>query len=270
MGERETQPVSHEFKAQTLGLRVIIGGSTPQSVMDRFTAAVPLGADISVLTVATKHGDDTFKECEAAVRLSGFQEAIHHISREMTPKEARKKLRTSGGIYISGGNQGYARLYLQRMEIDDEISAKNKKGAAVGVNSAGTALAGEQAMVPIRLVDTDEEVPVELVPGLGIVKGVLFDQHFSERGRITRLWPFVEDTGLLGIGIDEGTATLIAADGKVEVAGRRRGTVTVLRPGNGRSYEPVIYRRGESFTLAEFMPYINPHAHVVFGAKMAA
>jgi cyanophycinase len=268
MEDRERHPIRPESPDKKLGLRVVVGGSTPQSVMERFTHAVPDGADISVITVATMNGPKTFQECEESFRKSGFEDAIHHISRESTPKEARKKLRTSGGIYISGGNQGYARLYLQQMEIDTEIGAKNKEGAAVAVNSAGAALAGEEALVPSRLVITEEEVPIDVVPGLGVVEGVLFDTHFSERERIHRLWPYVEDTGLLGVGIDEGTATLIDADGKVEVAGRRRGTVTVLIPTNGRSYEPKIFNKGESFELAEYMPLIKPH--VVFHNKIVA
>ena len=47
---------------------------------------------------------------------------------------------------------------------------------------------------------------VQLSAGLGIIEGVVIDQHFEQRGRIGRLLALVaQSPSLLGIGIDEDT-----------------------------------------------------------------
>ena len=46
-----------------------------------------------------------------------------------------------------------------------------------------------------------------MAPGFGFISGVIIDQHFAERGRISRLIGAVaQNPRILGIGIDENTA----------------------------------------------------------------
>ena len=68
---------------------------------------------------------------------------------------------------------------------------------------------------------------VELWPGLGLFDGVIVDQHFVARQRHNRLISAVlEHPGLLGVGIDEGTAVWVRPDGTFTVLGD--GWVVVL------------------------------------------
>jgi cyanophycinase len=49
-----------------------------------------------------------------------------------------------------------------------------------------------------------------MAPGLGLVRDVIIDQHFAERGRIGRLLGAVaQNPRVLGIGIDEDTAIVL-------------------------------------------------------------
>lgn len=49
-----------------------------------------------------------------------------------------------------------------------------------------------------------------MAPGLKFVESVIIDQHFAQRGRIGRLLGAVDlNPGILGIGIDEGTAIIV-------------------------------------------------------------
>ena len=67
--------------------------------------------------------------------------------------------------------------------------------------------------------------------GLGLIRNVIIDQHFDERGRIGRLLgAAAHNPRELGIGIDEDTAIVIGRDrfevigsGAVYVAGRPSG-----------------------------------------------
>jgi cyanophycinase len=68
---------------------------------------------------------------------------------------------------------------------------------------------------------------VRLSPGLGILRNIIIDQHFTERGRLSRLITAVSyNPRQLGLGIDENTAVVISNDGTLEVCGD--GTVTIV------------------------------------------
>ncbi len=72
-----------------------------------------------------------------------------------------------------------------------------------------------------------------MAPGLGLISGVVIDQHFAQRGRIGRLLAAVACyPRILGIGIDEDTAVVVSPAGRFTVLGS--GTVTVV---DGRTIE---------------------------------
>jgi len=52
-----------------------------------------------------------------------------------------------------------------------------------------------------------------MAPGLGLIRDVIIDQHFAERGRIGRLLGAVAHSPrVLGIGIDEDTAIVVSGE----------------------------------------------------------
>jgi len=68
---------------------------------------------------------------------------------------------------------------------------------------------------------------VRLSPGLGFLKNIIIDQHFTERGRISRLITAVSYNPYnLGIGIDENTAIILDKNGVLEVFGG--GSITIV------------------------------------------
>jgi cyanophycinase len=51
---------------------------------------------------------------------------------------------------------------------------------------------------------------LHMAPGFGLIRDVIIDQHFAERGRIGRLLGAVaQNPRVLGIGIDEDTAIVV-------------------------------------------------------------
>jgi len=65
-----------------------------------------------------------------------------------------------------------------------------------------------------------------MIAGFGLVPELIIDQHFRQRDRIGRLLSLVAaNPGLLGVGIDEDTATLIDGNGTLEVVGRHSVTI---------------------------------------------
>ena len=96
---------------------------------------------------------------------------------------------------------------------------------------AGTS-AGAAAMSTSMIVRGDasshpHKNAVKLSPGLGFLKNIIIDQHFSERGRISRLITAVSYNPYnLGIGIDENTAIILDGKGILEVFGQ--GSTTIV------------------------------------------
>jgi cyanophycinase len=132
------------------------------------------------------------------------------------------------GVFISGGDQmrlvsilggtKFAQKLRHLVTETDLVMAGTSAGAA-GM-STSMIVRGEAASHPMK-------GSVQLSPGLGFLKNIIIDQHFTERGRISRLITAVSYNPYnLGIGIDENTAIILDKDGTLEVFGA--GTVTIV------------------------------------------
>jgi cyanophycinase len=67
----------------------------------------------------------------------------------------------------------------------------------------------------------------QIAAGLGLLPGVIVDQHFQQRNRLGRLLSLIaQNPSLLGLGVDEDTAGVVGPDSIMEVIGR--GSVTVV------------------------------------------
>lgn len=98
--------------------------------------------------------------------------------------------------------------------------------------------AGASAMSSTMIVQGNDNEParkctLKMAPGLGLIGGVIIDQHFDQRGRFGRLICGVaENPDVLGIGIDEDTSVKVYPDLHFEVIGSN--SVTII---DGRSIE---------------------------------
>lgn len=130
-------------------------------------------------------------------------------------------------IFFTGGDQ----LKITSMLGGTPLYNSFLKGYDIGCVFVGTS-AGASVMSDIMVVQgPDEESPkkctLKMAPGLGLIKGVIIDQHFAQRGRIGRLLVGVaENPQSLGIGIDEDTAIMVNKNGMFQVIGS--GAVYIL------------------------------------------
>lgn len=132
------------------------------------------------------------------------------------------------GVFISGGDQmrltsilGGTRFAkrLREMVRETEIVLAGTSAGAAGM-STSMIVRGDSSSHP-------QKSAVRLSPGLGFLKNIIIDQHFTERGRLSRLITAVSYNPYnLGIGIDENTAIIIDRTGTIEVVGE--GTVTIV------------------------------------------
>ena len=74
---------------------------------------------------------------------------------------------------------------------------------------------------------TPKQRMAALAAGLGVLPGVIIDQHFQQRNRLGRLLSLIaQNPSLLGLGVDEDTAGVVGPDHVLEVIGR--GSITVV------------------------------------------
>ncbi|MGI9055332.1 MAG: cyanophycinase [Pyrinomonadaceae bacterium] len=132
------------------------------------------------------------------------------------------------GVFISGGDQ----MRLVSILGGTQFSQKLRKMVAetnivVAGTSAGAAGMSTSMIVRGESTPHPHKNSVRLSPGLGFLKNIIIDQHFTERGRISRLITAVSYNPYnLGIGIDENTAIILDNEGVLEVFGQ--GAVTIV------------------------------------------
>ncbi|MBS0196033.1 MAG: cyanophycinase [Planctomycetes bacterium] len=144
-------------------------------------------------------------------------------------------------IFIRGGDQARYVNWWTNTKTQAAIKAVFARGGVVAGTSAGCAVLGELtydskvgSLSPSEILHDARHKDLTLTPDfLGFAPGVLFDTHFTERGRLPRLAAMlaVAATDLkrqvVGLGVDPRTAVCISPDGTAEVRGE--GTVTFLK-----------------------------------------
>ena len=199
------------------GTLIIIGGKEDREDERLILRAVAeyAGPKIVVATVASQgHAAELWEMYERVFRRLGVRH-VHHLNVD-SREEAKtdKALRTLDGatcVFFTGGDQlkitsqlGDSPVYQRVLEIFNE-------GGTIAGTSAGASVMCETMMVRGSSSETHRiGTQLQMAPGFGLVKGVIVDQHFSERGRITRLIGAVsQNPRILGIGIDEDTAIIL-------------------------------------------------------------
>ncbi len=124
-------------------------------------------------------------------------------------------------IYISGGDQNRFMKAVSETALDAAIRNAYQRGAVIAGTSAGAAVMSEKMITgnekkhpeysaTFRHIQPEN---IEIGAGLGLVSGVIIDQHFVRRSRYNRLISAVlEYPEHLGIGIDESTAIIVQGD----------------------------------------------------------
>jgi cyanophycinase len=229
-----------------LGHLVIIGGGErPGEIGRRFIALAEAAFSGRILVLPMASAEPA---ASGAAQVKEFQElgAKSAGYRILTREEALKPetaalLDGVGGVYFTGGDQARVTQALGGTPFQARLLEAYRAGAAIGGSSAGAAImsqvmiTGDEVRKPEegREFSTLEAGNVITVPGLGFISAAVIDQHFATRKRHNRLISVLaEHPGLVGIGIDEGTAVVVAPDETFEVIGDRN--VVVYDPGQAR------------------------------------
>lgn len=154
------------------------------------------------------------------LRVAGV-EAVDPSSRtEAADPGLARTIDEATGVFLTGGNQLKLGQLVVGTPLHDALRRAYERGAVVGGTSAGASVLS-QFMISMG----DEGVAPrarnsQLTAGMGLLPGVIVDQHFDQRTRYARLLSLVASSpSLLGMGIDEDTAAEIHDERVVTVVG---------------------------------------------------
>ena len=224
---------------------IIIGGHEDRSnnkvILSEVARRVGSGK-LVVTTVAMANGtEQLFEQYERAFRSLGVKHLYNlEISEraEATMPGKVKILDDATGVFFTGGDQIKITSQIGDTPIFQRIHDIYEEGGVVAGTSAGAAVMSETMLVEGG--GENSHViggSVRMAPGLGLIEGVIVDQHFMERGRFGRLVGAVaQNPKNLGIGIDEQTAIVVERGNGFYVLGS--GGVYVI-DGTGVTYSNV-------------------------------
>lgn len=218
---------------------LIIGGAedklNERHILRRFVE-LSGGKDASILIVPVP---SDFPVVTATLYKSIFENlGIKHVSvldattREQILKvDSKKVLNEVTGVFLTGGDQMRLSSILGGTKFLMQLKESLKNGVTLAGSSAGASSMSSTMIVRGEPTAQPLKDSIRLCPGLGILKNIIIDQHFTERSRLNRLITAVTyNPNNLGIGIDENTAIHIKKNGVLEVLGA--GTVTIVDGSN--------------------------------------
>ncbi|MGI5901428.1 MAG: cyanophycinase [Desulfitobacteriia bacterium] len=184
---------------------------------------------ICVITAASDSAEQTGKVYEKLFTEFGCRDLeiinIYQRSDGNFQDTIDKTIRASG-IFFTGGDQLRITAMLGGTALGKALRYVYDRQVIIAGTSAGASVMSENMIIGGE-GDSPGEDLIRMAPGLGLIEGVIVDQHFAQRGRIGRLLTAVAlNPNVLGIGIDEDTAVHVKADGKLQVIGR--GTALIL------------------------------------------
>lgn len=198
-------------------------------------------AEILIIPVASDYPEFAADVYMQAFRNMGVQNprVLRATSRQdVFEAKADELLDGVTGIIMTGGDQMRLVSILGGTEFSQKMREKAKEtNIVVAGTSAGAAGMSSSMIVRGASTPHPHKNSVRLSPGLGLLKNIIIDQHFTERGRISRLITAVSYNPYnLGIGIDENTAIILDNEGVMEVIGE--GAVTIV-DGSKISYNEI-------------------------------
>jgi cyanophycinase len=210
------------------GNLIIIGGAEDKEgkkeILRRVCNSIDKNEDILlVATIATEYPREAaakYKEVFGELKVKNIK--VLDISERIDAfEEANVELiKEASLIFFTGGDQLRITSLIGGTPIYDELKDACHRGAFIVGTSAGASVMSDTMIVEGEDEDSPKKCTLKMSPGLGLIKDVIIDQHFAQRGRIGRLLTGIaQNPEILGIGIDENTAIMVNQLGIVEVIG---------------------------------------------------
>jgi len=217
------------------GTVIIIGGAEDKVrdrvILSRFVAlAGGPDATIAVISTASSLGLEAGERYRAVFGELGVRKVrpLHAVTRPQANDDgAVRAVRDATGVFLTGGNQLRLSSTIGGTRLADAVLDRFQHGAVVAGTSAGASAMSSHMIAFGASGATPKHRMAQIAAGLGVLPGVIVDQHFQQRNRLGRLLSLIaQNPSLLGLGVDEDTAGVVGPDHVMEVIGR--GSITVV------------------------------------------
>ncbi len=217
------------------GTVIIIGGAEDKVrdrvILNRFVSlAGGRDATIAVVSTASSLGAEAGERYRQVFSELGVAKVrpLHAMTRPQANDEsAALVVRDATGVFLTGGNQLKLSSTIGGTRLADAILDRFRHGAVVAGTSAGASAMSSHMIAFGASGATPKHRMAQIAAGLGVLPGVIVDQHFQQRNRLGRLLSLIaQNPSLLGLGVDEDTAGVVGVDHVMEVIGR--GSITVV------------------------------------------
>jgi len=216
------------------GRLLVIGGHEDKKddrIILRRLAELVGDGKLVVATPATEQPQESWEEYSRVFRELGVRNVRHlHVEQRADAEtvDAMGVLEDASAVFFTGGDQLKITSLIGDTPVYSRVFEILLEGGTIAGTSAGASVMSETMLVggggdgSYRIGD-----PLDLAPGFGFAKDVVIDQHFAERGRVSRLLAVIGlNPRIIGIGIDENTAIELLPFDSFRVIGE--GGVTVL------------------------------------------
>ena len=201
---------------QRRGTLIVIGGHEDKEgerVILREVARKLRDGKLVIATVASHQPEGYFESYQRAFADLGVKDLVELYVEERSEAlngEKRRLLEGAAGVFFSGGDQLRISSQLGDTPIEEAVREIYDRGGLVAGTSAGASVMSDTMLVKGTSGESHRIGDVHMAPGFGLIRDVIIDQHFAERGRFGRLLGVVaQNPRVLGIGIDEDTAIVV-------------------------------------------------------------
>ncbi len=229
-------------------------------------------------TVASHQPEGYFESYQAAFADLGVTDLVElylHERAETADPDKLGLFDEAAGVFFSGGDQLRIASQIGDTPVEQRVRELHERGGVIAGTSAGASVMSETMLVKGTSSESHRIGDLHMAPGLGLVPNAIIDQHFAERGRFGRLFGAVaHNPRELGIGIDEDTAIVLAAQrfrvigsGCVYVidgAGVTRSNIAEAEADRALSMHDVrlhVLSSGDEFDLSIRRPADMPDRH---------
>ncbi|NLI60331.1 MAG: cyanophycinase [Clostridiales bacterium] len=218
----------------TKGTLLIIGGAEDKNsdcvILKKLVDLAKMREGrIVVLTAATEYPESVARAYIDVFQRLGADNAnaIHIQSRDgANGLDISREIAKASCIYMTGGDQLRITSIMGGTKAERALYDAFYNGAVIAGTSAGASVMSETMITSGNDEDAPRKCTLKMAPGLGLLKDVVIDQHFAQRGRIGRLLTAIaQNPHVLGIGIDEDTGIVVNEDSIFEVIGSHAVTV---------------------------------------------
>jgi cyanophycinase len=247
-------PPLHAVPEHAKGGLIVIGGHENKKghkpILEEVARRVGHGK-LVIATFGSEEPQEQWEEYREVFKSIGVKRIAHLDARTRDDLIAEPKLDVTDGasvLFFGGGDQLKITSRFGGTPLCEVVRKLYTQGATIAGTSSGASVMSETMMVA---GEGDESHTsggtLRMAPGLGLIPGVIIDQHFAERGRIGRLLGAVaQNPRLLGLGIDEDTAVVFDGHKTFRVLGS--GAIYVV-DGRNMTYTDVAEDAGDTASI---------------------